>query len=113
MGTQASISCVNPDGTITSIFCYNDGYVNGVGKTLVNYYKEYDKINELMKLGDIESLGDEVSECEVDEYYVEPATVFDDVTDWKDGLEFQRYDYVFKDGKWHLYKDGCYCEIKC
>lgn len=60
MSTRCRIGIENKDGTITSIYCHHDGYVeNGVGEKLSVYYTDESKIRELMKLGDISSLGTE------------------------------------------------------
>jgi hypothetical protein len=42
---------------IRSIYCHYDGYPEGVGKTLLQYYNSWSKIKPLIDLGDISSLG--------------------------------------------------------
>ena len=42
-----------------SIYCHFDGYIAGVGKTLLNHYTDPEKVNDLMRLGDLSSLGKE------------------------------------------------------
>ncbi len=59
MSTIARIGIKNSDGTVTSIYCHNDGHLVGVGECLLNNYKTEEKINKLMKLGDISALGTE------------------------------------------------------
>ena len=59
MSTRSRIGIENKNGTITSIYCHHDGYLEGVGKILVNHYKAEEKIRKLMELGDISSLGTE------------------------------------------------------
>ena len=48
------------DGSIESIYCHFDGYLEGVGRKLYNYYQDYNKVKELIKLGDIESLKEKI-----------------------------------------------------
>ena len=59
MSTRARIGIQNKNGTITSIYCHHDGYLEGVGEILVNHYKNEEKIRKLMELGDMSSLGTE------------------------------------------------------
>ena len=59
MSTRCRIGIENKNGTITSIYCHHDGYLEGVGGILVNHYKTEEKIRKLMELGDMSSLGTE------------------------------------------------------
>ena len=59
MSTRARIGIQNKNGTITSIYCHHDGYLEGVGEILVNHYKAEEKSRKLMELGDMSSLGTE------------------------------------------------------
>jgi hypothetical protein len=57
MSTRSRIGIENPDGTILSIYCHNDGYPSFNGKVLEQYYSNREKLIELINLGDISSLG--------------------------------------------------------
>ena len=57
MGTRSRIGLLNEDGSITSIYCHWDGYVSNNGDILLKSYKDTDKIQELMELGNLSSLG--------------------------------------------------------
>ena len=59
MSTRCRIGIQNKNGTITSIYCHFDGYIDWVGKILVDNYKDEGKVKQLMSLGDISSLGTE------------------------------------------------------
>lgn len=59
MSTRCRIGLRNEDGSITSIYCHNDGYPSYVGEVLVKNYKTEDKIKELLALGDLSGLGTE------------------------------------------------------
>lgn len=61
MATRSNICIKRKDGTIESIYCHWDGYLEGNGKVLLENYHDIDKINNLLDLGDISSLGDDVS----------------------------------------------------
>lgn len=47
---------------LTAIYCHFDGYVEGVGITLLNHWNTTDRVRSLMELGDLSSLGTEVGE---------------------------------------------------
>lgn len=58
MSTPCRIGKRNEDGTISSIYCHFDGYVRGgVGEILALHYKDPAKVDELIGLGDLASLG--------------------------------------------------------
>ncbi len=56
MSTRSTIAIVNKDFSVNSIYCHYDGYTQGVGEVLFNYYKDREKIDMLMNLGDISQL---------------------------------------------------------
>jgi hypothetical protein len=57
MGTRSRIGIVNSDGSIESIYCHWDGYLDHNGMILLDHYTDEAKIRELMKLGNISTLG--------------------------------------------------------
>jgi hypothetical protein len=56
MGTRSRIGRENEDGSVTSIYCHWDGYIDGVGMTLLDHYKEPAKVRSLIALGDLSCL---------------------------------------------------------
>jgi len=62
MGTRCMIGKLEGDGTVTAIYCHWEGYAEGVGMKLMKHYQTRDKIDELMALGDLSSLGAEIGE---------------------------------------------------
>lgn len=62
MATRSTIAKLNPDGTVTSIYCHWDGYPDGVGATLEEHYTDLAKIRQLLALGDISILAEEIGE---------------------------------------------------
>ena len=57
MSTRSYIAKEHNDGSITAIYCHFDGYIEGVGQTLYENYNTNEKIDELLTLGDLSSLG--------------------------------------------------------
>jgi hypothetical protein len=108
MSTRSRIAIENQDGTVDSIYCHFDGYLEGVGKTLFNHYDQ-EKLEKLLELGDISSLGtsttDTVAYCR-DRGEDLHFKTFKDVEDlFENGfnsLEEYVY-YLTKDGVWLMY----------
>lgn len=57
MATRSTIGKLNSDGTVTKIYCHWDGYPEGNGEILLRYYNTEEIIEELLRLGDLSSLG--------------------------------------------------------
>jgi hypothetical protein len=57
MSTRSNISIKRKDGTYDKIYCHSDGYLEYNGRILDMFYKDEEKINNLINLGDISLLG--------------------------------------------------------
>lgn len=64
MSTSCLISKQIETNKFNTIYCHFDGYLDGVGRTLLDDYSNPDKVDALLSLGDISSLG---SKLEADE----------------------------------------------
>jgi hypothetical protein len=97
MATRSRIAIENQDGTVQSIYCHFDGYIDGVGTTLFNHY-DREKLEKLIELGDISSL-DESTEDTVayarDRDEDLNFTLFPNVPDL--------FDYGFESGVEYIY----------
>jgi len=62
MATRSYIGVRNSDNTVTYIYCHWDGYPKYNGAILAKSYKSPNKINELLKLGDLSVLGEFIGE---------------------------------------------------
>jgi hypothetical protein len=62
MGTHASIGKLNADGTVTAIYLHYDGYRSHCGKILEENYNTDEKVDELLALGSLSSIGSEIGE---------------------------------------------------
>ena len=56
MATHAKIMLVDSDNIVTGIYCHFDGYLDGVGATLLEHYCDLDKVKDLISLGSISYL---------------------------------------------------------
>ena len=60
MGTRSAIGYKTPEGKIRAKYSHYDGYVAGVGRTLINSYQEARKIAQMVELGDQSFLAAEI-----------------------------------------------------
>ena len=122
MATRSSISIKTPEGKYRSIYCHWDGYPSYVGRVLKEDYKEVDKINRLIDLGDISSLREEV-ETDQPHSYDTPVNnvtvaygrdrgetdvefkIFENIEDIKKWYNDSEYHYVYDEG-WKLISRG-------
>lgn len=62
MSTRSRIGIEREDGSIDSIYVHMDGYFESVGKTLLEHYSDRAKVEQLIALGSLSSLGEEIGE---------------------------------------------------
>ena len=62
MATRSLIGKLNSDNTVNYIYCHWDGYVEHNGFLLQEHYNTPEKVNTLLALGDLSSLGSEIGE---------------------------------------------------
>lgn len=62
MSTRSNIGIRNLDGTVEYIYCHFDGYPEHNGKILTENYTNINRVNELLKLGDLSVLGKFIGE---------------------------------------------------
>jgi len=60
MATRSRIAIEHEDGTVESIYCHFDGYIENNGKILFENYVDREKVKKLISLGDISYLAEEV-----------------------------------------------------
>ena len=62
MATRSLIGKLNSDGTVTHIYCHWDGYPSHNGFLLQEHWDTPYKVDQLLALGDLSSLGSEIGE---------------------------------------------------
>jgi hypothetical protein len=118
MGTHALIARHDGDDTYTAIYVHRDGFVHGVGATLVTHYTTPHQIARLMALGNLSDLGTQIGSRHS---FAQPHlgwclaygrddgrpnetaqtyTRFRDVCEAVDDCDAE-YLYVFDAGRWH------------
>lgn len=119
MATRSTIAKLNDDGTLTSIYCHWDGYPEGVGSMLKKHYTDPHKINQLLTLGDISSLHEDIGEQHDFDSGVDVTTFYGrdrgetgtyalshmDIEGWLDVRKesWCEYGYLWADNTWWTY----------
>jgi hypothetical protein len=62
MSTRSAIIIENQDGTAEGIYCHSDGYLDHQKPILLGHYGNEEKVRELIALGDISVLGEDIGE---------------------------------------------------
>jgi len=115
MGTHAAIGFKNTDGTVTGVYCHFDGYVSYVGRRLFEYYNTEEKVLELLKHGNMSTLGTCVGEKHDFDNRGDQTTYYgrdrgdpdEETRTFSSTKEFVNeigasYAYLFIDGQWFL-----------
>lgn len=101
MATRSFIG-LEQDKQVKYIYCHHDGYLEGVGAVLLQCYKKLDKVKQLIKLGDISSIRQEIEQ--IQPYDKEPHITFcrlDEYLNQSVALDLNiEYFYLFKENKW-------------
>ncbi len=65
MSTRSRIGYINPQtGEVKSVYCHHDGYQSHNGRILLECYKKRKQVEELVELGDMSVLGENIDTCE-------------------------------------------------
>ena len=125
MGTHCSIALERDDGTIIASYCHYDGYLTGVGATLVRHYSDPEKIQELISLGGMSTLGKTVNPSSDKHSFASPEkgvtvfyhrdrgeswrmnapTLYDSFDEWFAAND-QQYNYLYMEGSWMCRNGG-------
>jgi hypothetical protein len=116
MATRSTIAIVDENNEGRQIYCHWDGYLEGNGTTLMKHYTTIEKINKLMDLGDLSSLGENIDPPQGKEHSFDSKVDGVCVAYGRDRGEkdieakkfrneptrSEEFDYLFKNGKWHF-----------
>ena len=107
MSTSALIAYKNENGNYDVNAINFDGYIEGVGKTLQNFWNDAEKAKNICHEKEIRSLGEDMKETE---FY----TKYLSVLRRRQGLSFEKlcnesgnfsYTYIYEDGMWQQLSD--------
>ena len=101
MSTHATISMLNQDGSVTSIYCHYDGYIGGVGHMLQRYFKTESYVEKFLARGHCSGVGDSIRSTV---YRGCPPFEYEDWQDYEENAQREEYNYMYCDGKWTVRK---------
>ena len=121
MATRSNIAMKTKEGKIVSVYCHWDGYVANNGRILLENYANIDKIEALVALGSISSLGEQIGEqqdfmdrdTQKDEWTLfytrdrgEELSIqeYDDIPSWIADME--EYAYLWNGNEWIVNDHG-------
>ena len=121
MATRSNIAMKTAAGKIVSVYCHWDGYVANNGKILLENYTDIDKIEALVALGSISSLGTAIGDkqdfddrsTQKDEWTLfysrdrgEQLSIqeYDDIPSWIADME--EYAYLWNGQEWLVNDHG-------
>lgn len=101
MSTRSTIGVEMQDGTVNYVYCHHDGYLSGVGRTLLRHYNTREKALQIVSMGGVSCLEDTL---ENSVFYARDRGEDIDFS-WSKSLDdhqvTQEYAYVFtKEGFW-------------
>lgn len=105
MATRSNIGYLKPDGSVSSIYCHNDGYLTGVGKVLFKHYDTLEKVEALISRGGASFIGPTLEESMFYTQRGERLHIIQhanqkEFADSFPGSEFD-YQYFFVEGNWY------------
>lgn len=127
MGTRSTIALEFADGTVQSIYCHWDGYLEHNGQILLKHYQDPFEVRELIDLGNMSSLGAEIGEKQDFDTHTSASNTclfygrdrgennvgaqkFDDFRDYCTNNCHEQYNYILRqiDGMpvWFVQHDG-------
>ena len=131
MATRSTIALEFADGTVEQIYCHWDGYLDNNGRILQEHYTDPFKLQQLIDLGAISSLGAEIGEKHsfdipfkygtpehtaemerrrnITTFYARDrgedlqVSRFKDFADYRANAQFEEYNYILRrDGNWYV-----------
>lgn len=120
MSTRSTIWIKNNEDKYDGIYCHFDGYLDGVGKTLVENYTTFEEVRALIALGAISYLEKSI-ECPANHSFDSPVDGYT-VAYFRDRKEpyiviyknkslneikknyREEYNYIFDKNKWYYFK---------
>jgi len=106
MGTHSSIAVQHQDKTISAIYCHYDGYLEGVGSSLLRHHNSQEAAEALVSLGDCSTVDGGVVAYSRDRFELKPK-VFRDELDYLNhcarSIDDSGFRYLFKDGAWTVW----------
>lgn len=96
MSTRSTIAVQHYDGTVSQVYCHFDGYLKGVGLTLLRSYTKFQEIEDLISGGSFRSLEEDLNDIKYfeDDSDLTP-TIFKDLDAYMLERDVQEFNYLF------------------
>lgn len=119
MSTHSTISVVLPNGRVRTVYCHFDGYLMGVGRTLLSFWNTQELAEQITSIGDMNDLGQRIDPIgyhtflnpesgtcvffgrDNKELNCEPR-LWISLSEYYLIAQFEDYNYLFNDGVWHV-----------
>tara|TARA_R100000093_G_scaffold28329_1_gene15684 strand:- start:1105 stop:1524 length:420 start_codon:yes stop_codon:yes gene_type:complete len=108
MSTRSEIAIENKDGSINSIYCHSDGYIENNGYLLNKHYKSHKLALSIIKENDCSYLGKSIDESRFYNTWRNENTKAKKfknescfMQDFNNDI-FAEYIYLFKNNKWYV-----------
>lgn len=113
MSTRSGIGIRIAPDTVKYIYCHHDGYISYNGEILFNYYKTANKVRQLIALGSLSVLGEQIGEKTDFNYHADGQCVAYGRDRGEEGVEaktmsiddfrqYEEYNYLFDEGTWFV-----------
>lgn len=101
MATRSRIGMRLPNKNIISIYCHYDGYPDGVGKTLKQFYAENGLVEKLISKGNLRELNSKLMDNE-EVPYSGGGKISRNENDFRNHCVFcgAEYAYIWNGSKW-------------
>ncbi len=100
MGTRSTIALEFADGSVSQVYCHWDGYLDGVGRQLVEDYSNPFELQKVIDQGDMSSIGEPYTD-RGESYEDTKACRFQNFDEYVAECQREEYDYILRnvDGK--------------
>ena len=104
MSTRSTISVVQKDNSVKSVYCHFDGYIsNGVGEWLKSYFNSYKLANNAISEGDISSIhGESINSYHSKRGEEIDIEYFSNLESFLRNKHRQEFNYLYIDGDWQV-----------
>ena len=129
MATRSTIAVQHFNGSVSQIYCHWDGYFEHNGEILKHYYNDQNLAEQLVKMGDLSSLGHDLGEKHSFDWFSDDphlyqrygatslwctfydrdrgetqveARKFSNLVEYLNKGRDEEYNYLFMDGEWFV-----------
>ena len=108
MSTRSEIAIENKDGSISSIYCHSDGYIEHNGYLLNKHYKSHKLALSIIEQNDCSYLGETIEESRFYNSWRNENTKYKKFNNESSFMQdfnndiFAEYIYLFKNNKWYV-----------